>query len=292
MAEHETAPAGWYPDAGGTRLRWWDGTSWTDHFAPVPSGDPVPTAEFVAERRRVYSHDMLYVTDAAGTKVGRINLESGKVTMDLPELRSDFDEFVARWRAENIAASEADGTPADDPGLSTATVENQPATTVDSALLGEAEEEGPAWQDLSQNRAGQAVRERAVELRSEAPVKTFVARVFGVQTDERAYRVGADGEEEVAWRMRKLGDCWHVLHSVPVGEKDSDIDHVVIGPPGVFTLNTKNHSRKKVWVAEKAFMVSGQKTNYLRNSRHEAARASKLLTTACRLNGSSDFSGV
>ena len=117
MAEHETAPAGWYPDAGGTRLRWWDGTSWTDHFAPVPSGDPVPTAEFVAERRRVYSHDMLYVTDAAGTKVGRINLESGKVTMDLPELRSDFDEFVARWRAENIAASEADGTPADDPGL-------------------------------------------------------------------------------------------------------------------------------------------------------------------------------
>jgi hypothetical protein len=280
MAEHETAPAGWYPDTGGTQLRWWDGSAWTDHLAPT-SADPVPTVEFVAERRRVYSHDMLYVTDAAGTKIGRINLESGKVTMDLPEVRSDFDEFVARWRAENIAASEADETPADDPGLSNGTVEDQPATTVDSALLGEAEEEGPAWQDLSQNRAGQAVRDRAVELRSEAPVKTFVARVFGVHTDERAYRVGADGEEEVAWRMRKLGDGWHVLHSVPVGEQDSDIDHVVIGPPGVFTLNTKNHSRKKVWVAEKAFMVSGQKTNYLRNSRHEAARASKLLTTAC-----------
>lgn len=81
--------------------------------------------------------------------------------------------------------------------------------------------------------------------------------------------------------MRKLGDDWHVLHSVPIGEKDSDIDHVVIGPTGVFTPNTKNHSRKKVWVAERAFMVSGQKTNYLRNSRHEAARASKLLTAAC-----------
>ena len=201
--------------------------------------------------------------------------------MDLPELRSEFDEFVARWRAENIAASEADETSADDPGTSTATVGGQPATTVDPALPREAADEESAWQDLSQNRAGQAVRERAVELRSEAPVKTFVARVFGVHTDERADRVGADGEEEVAWRMRKLGDGWHVIHSVPVGEKDSDIDHVVIGPPGVFTLNTKNHSRKKVWVAEKAFMVSGQKTNYLRNSRHEAARASKLLTAAC-----------
>jgi len=124
------------------------------------------------------------------------------------------------------------------------------------------------------------LRERAVELRAEAPVKTFVARVLGVHTDERAYRVGADGEEEVAWRMRKLGDGWHVIHSVPVGEKGSDIDHVVIGPAGVFTLNTKNHLRKKVWIAEKAFMVSGQKTNYLRNSRREASRASKLLTAA------------
>lgn len=281
MAGNETAPAGWYPDTCGTQLRWWDGSTWTDHVAPVPTADPVPAVEFVAERKRVYSHDMLYVTDGAGKKVGRVNLESGKVTMDLPELQSDFDEFVTRWRAEHITASEADETSVDDPQLSTATVEDQPANPVDPALLGGVAEEGPAWQDLSQNRAGQAVRERAVELRSEAPVRTFVARVLGVHTDERAYRVGADGEEEVAWRMRKLGEGWHVLHSVPVGEKDSDIDHVVIGPPGVFTLNTKNHSRKKVWVAEKAFMVSGQKTNYLRNSRHEAARASKLLTTAC-----------
>ncbi|HEY1531572.1 MAG TPA: DUF2510 domain-containing protein [Galbitalea sp.] len=29
-------PAGWYPDPPGSgRLRWWDGTQWTDQFAPV-----------------------------------------------------------------------------------------------------------------------------------------------------------------------------------------------------------------------------------------------------------------
>lgn len=201
MAENETAPDGWYPDTCGTQLRWWDGAAWSDHVAPVSSADPVPAVEFVAERKRVYSHDMLYVTDAAGTKVGRINLETGKVTIDPPELRPEFDEFVARWRAENIAATEADETPADDPGLSTATVEDQPVAAVDSAFLEEAEEEGPGWKDLSQNRAGQAVRERAVELRSEAPVKTFVARVFGVHTDERAYRVGPTA------RKRSRGGC-------------------------------------------------------------------------------------
>jgi hypothetical protein len=32
---------------------------------------------------------------------------------------------------------------------------------------------------------------------------------------------------------------WTVLHSVPVGTGSTDIDHIAIGPAGVFTLNTK-----------------------------------------------------
>jgi hypothetical protein len=112
-------------------------------------------------------------------------------------------------------------------------------------------------------------------------VRTLLARVLRVHTEERAFRVGADGEEVVGKRLAKLGPSWHVLHAVPVGDRGSDIDHVVIGPPGVFTLNTKNHTGKKVWVAERTFMVDGQKTPYLRNSTFEAKRASQLLTAAC-----------
>jgi hypothetical protein len=110
-----------------------------------------------------------------------------------------------------------------------------------------------------------------------------LARALRVHTEERAWRVGADGEEEIARRLRKLPDGWHVIHAVPVGERDSDIDHVVIGSAGVFTLNTKNHSRAKVWVTERAFLVNGQRTEYLRDARHEAARAARLLSTACGL---------
>lgn len=33
----DSAPAGWYPVEGDARLRWWDGTQWTDHFQPEPT---------------------------------------------------------------------------------------------------------------------------------------------------------------------------------------------------------------------------------------------------------------
>jgi hypothetical protein len=138
----------------------------------------------------------------------------------------------------------------------------------------------PTWSDLSLNAPGQLARREALTRREQAPVKTFVARVLRVHTEERAWRVGADGEEEVARRLRKLKDGWRVVHAVPVGARGADIDHVVIGPGGIFTLNTKNHRGKRVWISERTFLVNGQRTDYLRNSRYEATRAARLLSTA------------
>ncbi len=109
----------------------------------------------------------------------------------------------------------------------------------------------------------------------------FLARAFDVKTDERAWRVGAGGEETVGSRLDKLEKHgWHVLHAVPVGDRGSDIDHVLIGPGGVFTLNTKTHPGGTVWVGRDSVRVNGHRTQYLRNSRHEAARAQELLSAA------------
>ena len=138
-----------------------------------------------------------------------------------------------------------------------------------------------AWIDLASNKPGQAARARALELKQSAQARGFLWRTFVGRKAERPWRTGAQGEEEVARRLGKLPDGWRVLHAVPVGEKGSDIDHVIIGPGGVFTVNTKNHSRGKVWVAQNSFLVNGQRTDYLRNSRHEAQRATKLLSAAC-----------
>lgn len=44
-------PAGWYPSARGT-LRYWDGTAWTDHYAPTPAG-PGPGSAKAGRRGQV-----------------------------------------------------------------------------------------------------------------------------------------------------------------------------------------------------------------------------------------------
>jgi hypothetical protein len=105
-----------------------------------------------------------------------------------------------------------------------------------------------------------------------------------VHTEERAWRIGADGEEKVAAQLAKLArkDArWQFLHAIPVGEYGSDIDHFVVGPGGVFSLNVKHHPGGQVWVGGNTLMINGQRQPYIRNSRHEAQRATKLLTAAC-----------
>lgn len=98
--------------------------------------------------------------------------------------------------------------------------------------------------------------------------------------DSRPWYVGALGELDVARRLDSLGDDWAVVHSVPIGTRGSDIDHVVVGAAGAFTINTKSHGDARVWVGSRRLLVNGQATDYLRNTRYEATRTQKLLSTA------------
>jgi hypothetical protein len=110
-----------------------------------------------------------------------------------------------------------------------------------------------------------------------------LARFFGVRPlskdGDRWYR-GALGEIAVGRSLSRLDSDWVVLHAVPVGRGDADIDHVIVGPAGVFTVNTKNHSGKRVWVAGHTFTVSGLRQDHIRNADFEGRRAAKLLGKA------------
>ncbi|HEX4305731.1 MAG TPA: nuclease-related domain-containing protein [Solirubrobacterales bacterium] len=50
---------------------------------------------------------------------------------------------------------------------------------------------------------------------------------------------GAAGERKVGAILESLGPDWHALHGVWLGR--GDIDHVLVGPGGTFTIETKSH---------------------------------------------------
>lgn len=128
-------------------------------------------------------------------------------------------------------------------------------------------------------RAGTSGTEKARELRAAQPILTRLARVLGVHTDERAWRRGASGERLTGWWLGRLPEGWHVFHDVPVGDAGANIDHLLIGPPGVFTINTKNLTGK-VWVGAKSILHNRRRTDFLPKASAEARRASRLLTSA------------
>lgn len=131
--------------------------------------------------------------------------------------------------------------------------------------------------EMGTNKPGESARRMAKQLRSDEPVRLALARLFGVKTNERAWRQGAIGEEEVARRLRRLPPTWTTLHDLPLGQNGANLDHLVIGPGGVFSLNTKN-LRGRVWVAKRALLVNGHKTDYLWKSKAEAERVASILT--------------
>lgn len=209
--------------------------------------------DWIVRRWARYGHDRLYAETPGGTALGYMDLKTGRYHSDdlsnLPLLEKAIGDY--------LASHEPTVPPK-------AAVDRRDSLQV---------------YDISENVAGAAARERALaERQAQGRVRHVLARMVGARTDERAWRIGADGEEAVGEQLAKLGPEWRVLHAVRVGERGSDIDHVVIGPAGVFTVNAKHHPHSSVWVGGDTFMVNGQRVPYIRNSRYEARRASRLLT--------------
>ena len=139
---------------------------------------------------------------------------------------------------------------------------------------------------LGLRRPATSVIAECLRVQATIPKNTAAQRFFGVSPlgrEAQPWYVGALGELEIARRLEALGPGWYVLHSVPVGSGSSDLDHVVIGPAGVFTINTKHHRGQNVWVGGRRILVNGQRTDHLRNAAYEAKRASKLLSVAARM---------
>ena len=127
---------------------------------------------------------------------------------------------------------------------------------------------------------GAAVMEHVVRLHAQTRPRSAFARALGrnpLSDDAQPWFTGALGEREVGSLLARLPSGWSAFHAVPVGSGDADVDHLVVGPGGVFVINTKHHRGAELTVYERSVLVNGVKQPYLRNSDLEASRIRGLL---------------
>ena len=243
----------------------------------------------VVTRWTRFGHDRLYCNEDK-QRLGFYDLESGQITLNDSSRSADVN-LAIRTHMANHGLGKPDLS--DSTAESVALTDLPPPVVTDSSNNPEAppsnSEETPADlsasdEDLRNRRPGheaEAAAKATYEAEvAEAPVRARIQRLTGSDT-AASWRKGAAGEREVGRLLeRKLPKDWTVIHSIPVGQKGTDIDHVVIGPGGVLTVNTKNHQDQRVKIAKDVVRVNRRKYSHIRAARSEARKASQLLSKA------------
>ena len=83
--------------------------------------------------------------------------------------------------------------------------------------------------------AAASVMAECLRVQADVLPRSAFGRFIGrspLSDDSLPWYLGALGELDVAARLASLDEGWTVLHSVPVGTRGSDVDHVVVGAAG------------------------------------------------------------
>jgi hypothetical protein len=180
--------------------------------------------------------------------------------------------------------------------------EQQPWLDVPYAEKDEAKAAGALWDWRAKRwyapRPGMAALTRWLPVARDPTEATGAAEATGAsEASERSPTPPAGAEVRLAEALRGLTEPtvlarltrrrppWRVLHSVPVGSGRGDIDHVLIGPPGVVTVNvvtvnTEHHPGRVVRVDGDDLIVDRRPTERVPHARAEAERAARLLAAA------------
>ena len=118
----------------------------------------------------------------------------------------------------------------------------------------------------------------------------FSIKLYKLLHERNAYRLGLDAELAVGQELNHLMlDGFHVYHDFP--QEKSNIDHIVVGPSGVFAVETKGKSKpdrgrgstdsKVVYDGQKLIFPDNEiNTEFIAQARKQAASLSKWLSSA------------
>ncbi len=213
---------------------------------------------FTVTRLGAPGRDRVRVARADGTELGWIDLGTGCLTVSPGGDAELVDLAVRAWAVrEHVSVPALD--PPDDP------------SRILAAAPGPTEIPG-----AEQPTEGTAVTTRTPTTQTAATPSPFVRPAAEPQPPDQD-----DARAAIASRLDRLTDVgWQVLPDVPFGPSDARLDHLLVGPGGVFTVTTRSHRGKRVWIGAEDVMVDGRPANHLLDARADADIAGRLLSDA------------
>jgi hypothetical protein len=134
---------------------------------------------------------------------------------------------------------------------------------------------------LSSRGAGYSVAAKCLQVQADAEAhdpSLRSAKGVTLHADAWSWYVGALGEIEVGEILKALGPEWFVRHAVPIGAGTKDVDHLVIGPGGVFAINTKHHADASIWVGDFVLRVNNANTHHMKQAQSDGRDVARRLT--------------
>ncbi len=126
----------------------------------------------------------------------------------------------------------------------------------------------------------QSLLEELLRRQTSAPPLSRMARFFGrspLAEGSLPWYLGAEGEMTVGAILAHLPQDWATFHALPIGKDSADIDHLVVGPGGIFTINTNHLAGKRISVGKHSMRVGDEDMPHLSNAEFEASRVTLLL---------------
>lgn len=104
MPRSDPPPPGWYPDPeGGSRLRWWHGTDWSDRYRPPPTPSELHRA---ATARDSAAHGTAPISAAGGPRRGLARAEVDEIVAQVRQIaRSEVDRAAEQFEQRTRAAA-------------------------------------------------------------------------------------------------------------------------------------------------------------------------------------------
>ena len=207
-------------------------------------------SELAVRHWNKFGPERLYVRTEEGDLVGSLDLESGVVDLQDPTQLAAFERAVERWRSQPVSL------PAP---RALASVPAPRETKID---LRDAKS---GWIPVLTDNRPNSLQERVI-----------------AAVEKRDDDLRARSEHLVTARLRLLEHAgWRTVHAIPIGTAGCNIDHLVIGPGGVFALSVFRERASHVWAKGSTIVVDGDRQDWIHDASFVAGRAARMLSTRC-----------